>query len=78
MNYQQDIKAYFERVKETIDKVSTDDLNTLMNILNQARDENDISLYAVMEDLHQQPHIIVVISTKVFLLIKVVSSDSYA
>lgn len=39
MDYRKDIQNYFERVKATIDKISIDDLNTLLNILNKARDE---------------------------------------
>lgn len=37
MDYKKDITAYFYRLKETIDKISVDDLNTLMNVLEQAR-----------------------------------------
>ena len=39
MNYIQDIADYFEKVKSTIDKISKEDLNTLLNLLNKARDE---------------------------------------
>ena len=39
MDYKKDILNYFEKVKTTIDKVSVDDLNLLMNLLNKARDE---------------------------------------
>jgi hypothetical protein len=38
MDYKKDIKEYFERVKATIDKVPINDLNNLLNLLNQARD----------------------------------------
>lgn len=38
MDYLNYITEYFERVKQTLDKVSKDDLNHLMNILNEARD----------------------------------------
>ena len=40
MDYKEDIQSYFGKVKATIDKISIEDLNTLMNILNKARDEN--------------------------------------
>ena len=39
MNYIQDIADYFEKVKSTIDKISKEDLNALLNLLNKARDE---------------------------------------
>ena len=39
MNYIQDIERYFAKVKDTIDKISKEDLNTLLNLLNKARDE---------------------------------------
>lgn len=39
MNYINDITEYFDRVKQTIDRISKEDLNTLLNILNKARDE---------------------------------------
>lgn len=37
MNYIEEITIYFDRLKSTIDKVSKVDLNTLMNLLVQAR-----------------------------------------
>lgn len=40
MDYKKDIANYFDRVKATLDKVSKDDLNTLLNLLNKARDEH--------------------------------------
>lgn len=39
MNYTNDISAYFNRLKETIDKINVDDLNQVMNVLEQAREE---------------------------------------
>lgn len=42
MNYKEDITNYFGRVKQTIDKVSVEDLNTVLNLLNKARDENHL------------------------------------
>lgn len=39
MDYKEDILTYFQKVKDTIDKVSAEDLNTLLNLLNKARDE---------------------------------------
>ena len=39
MNYTNDISAYFNRLKETIDKINVDDLNKVMNVLEQAREE---------------------------------------
>lgn len=39
MDYKNEIIAYFEKVKSTIDKISAEDLSTVMNILNKARDE---------------------------------------
>ena len=39
MDYQKDIKAYLEQLKETIDKIEVNDLNQLMNVLEQAREE---------------------------------------
>jgi D-sedoheptulose 7-phosphate isomerase len=38
MNYIDEISAYFEREKETLDAISKEDLNTLMNVLVDARD----------------------------------------
>ena len=39
MDYTNDISAYFNRLKETIDKINVDDLNEVMNVLEQAREE---------------------------------------
>lgn len=39
MDYRKEITLYFEKVKAAIDKVSKDDLNNLLNLLNKARDE---------------------------------------
>ena len=39
MDYRKEITLYFEKVKAAIDKVSKDDLNSLLNLLNKARDE---------------------------------------
>lgn len=39
MNYIDDISAYLERLKQTIDLISKDDVNQLMNILIKAKDE---------------------------------------
>ncbi len=39
MDYTKDIAAYFERLKNTIDKISKEDLNNLMNVLETARKE---------------------------------------
>ncbi len=38
MNYIDEISAYFEREKETLDAISKEDLNTLMNVLVDARE----------------------------------------
>jgi len=38
MNYINEISAYFEREKATIDAISKEDLNTLMNLLVDAKD----------------------------------------
>lgn len=38
-DYTSDITAYFDRLKQTIDKISKDDLNNLMNLLEKARME---------------------------------------
>lgn len=38
MNYIDEISAYFEREKATLDAISKDDLNTLMNLLVEARE----------------------------------------
>ena len=38
-DYTVDIKRYFTRVKETIDKIDIADLNEVMNVLERARDE---------------------------------------
>jgi len=40
MDYKKDIINYFQNVKDTLDKISVEDLNTLLNLLNKARDEN--------------------------------------
>jgi len=39
MNYIKEINAYFEREKATLDAISKEDLNTLMNLLVGAKDE---------------------------------------
>lgn len=39
MDYTNDISAYFNRLKETIDKINVDDLNEVMNVLEEAREE---------------------------------------
>ncbi|MDO9153550.1 MAG: SIS domain-containing protein [Paludibacter sp.] len=39
MNYIVEISAYFEKLKQTIDLISKEDLNQLMNILVKAKDE---------------------------------------
>ena len=39
MNYVGEIKEYFDRLKNTLDKISKDDLNTVMNELVKAKDE---------------------------------------
>lgn len=39
MNYIDKISDYFNRLKETIDKISREDVNQLMNILLKAKDE---------------------------------------
>lgn len=39
MDYKNDIKGYFSKLKDTIDKVSTKDLSDIMNILEKARME---------------------------------------
>lgn len=38
MDYRNEITAYFEKEKATLDAISKDDLNTLMNVLMDARD----------------------------------------
>lgn len=38
MDYKKEIKTYFDRLKQTVDKVSIEELNVLMNILLEARD----------------------------------------
>lgn len=40
MNYCNDIRAYLERLKDTIDKIDIGDVNCLMNVLEQAREDN--------------------------------------
>ena len=39
MDFRGEIIAYFEKEKATIDSINKDDLNTLMNVLVQAKDE---------------------------------------
>ena len=39
MDYRKEIAAYFEKEKATLDAISKDELNTLMNVLMQAKDE---------------------------------------
>ena len=39
MNYIKEITTYFEREKAALDAISKEDLNTLMNVLMQAKDE---------------------------------------
>lgn len=39
MDFREEIAAYFEKEKAALDAVSKDDLNTLMNVLVQAKDE---------------------------------------
>lgn len=38
-DYRNDINVYFNRLKDTIDKISREDLNNLMNVLTEARDQ---------------------------------------
>ena len=38
MDYRNEITAYFEKEKQVLDAISKDDLNTLMNVLMEARD----------------------------------------
>lgn len=38
-DYTAEIKGYFTRVKEAIDRIDADDLNKVMNVLEKARDE---------------------------------------
>ena len=42
MEYKKDITAYFKKLKETIDKISIDDLDKLINILVNAKEEGKI------------------------------------
>ena len=39
MDYRKEITAYFEKEKQVLDAISKDDLNTLMNVLMEARDQ---------------------------------------
>ena len=39
MDYRKEITAYFEKEKQVLDAISKDDLNTLMNVLMEARDK---------------------------------------
>lgn len=39
MDFRNDIRNYFRIEKETIDNISIDDLNAVLNVLNRARDE---------------------------------------
>lgn len=39
MDYRNEIKAYFEREKAALDAINVDDLNTLMNVLMEAREQ---------------------------------------
>jgi D-sedoheptulose 7-phosphate isomerase len=39
MDYRREITAYFEKEKATLDAISKDDLNSLMNVLMDARDQ---------------------------------------
>ena len=39
MDYTKDITTYFDRLKETLDKIDKQALNTLMNVLVKAKDE---------------------------------------
>jgi len=39
MDYTNDITSYFNKVKETIDKINPAELNNLLNLLNKARDD---------------------------------------
>jgi D-sedoheptulose 7-phosphate isomerase len=40
MNYSEQIHTYFSRVKDTLDALSVESLNNLMNLLEKARDES--------------------------------------
>ena len=42
MEYKKDITSYFKKLKETIDKISIDDLDKLINILVNAKEEGKI------------------------------------
>ena len=37
-DYTQDIAAYFQRLKSTVDRLSLTDINQVMTVLEQARD----------------------------------------
>lgn len=39
MDYRKEITAYFEKEKQVLDAIRKDDLNTLMNVLMEARDQ---------------------------------------
>jgi D-sedoheptulose 7-phosphate isomerase len=41
MDFKEKIEEYFSKLKNTIDKVSFDDLNTLMNVLGQSKEEGN-------------------------------------
>lgn len=40
MNYKDDITTYFNRLKTTLDAINKDNLNTLMNVLVEAKNFN--------------------------------------
>ena len=66
MDYKKDIKEYFERVKATIDKVPINDLNNLLNLLNQARDNGKFVFICGNGGAASTPPIFVAISTKAY------------
>ena len=39
MDYKKEIEAYFEKLKRTVDRVSVEELNTLMNVLIEAKEQ---------------------------------------
>lgn len=46
IDFSADIQDYLRRVKETIDQISVDEVNSLLNVLNQARlDEKNIFIF---------------------------------
>lgn len=67
MDYTQEITAYFDRLKVTIDKISKSDLSDLMNVLVDAKESGETDFHNGAMVVHPlRPPIMCVTLIKVF------------